>query len=46
VGGTSIPGASGGSISTISIPNGGATTTPSTTVLPVGPGGAPGGGGQ
>jgi hypothetical protein len=46
VGGTSIPGASGGSTSTISIPNGGATTTPSapgTSVLPVGPGGGPGG---
>ena len=45
VGGTSIPGA-GGSTSTISIPSSGATTTPSTTgttVLPVGPGGGPGG---
>jgi HAE1 family hydrophobic/amphiphilic exporter-1 len=44
VGGTSIPGA-GGSTTTISIPNSGATTpsTPGTTVLPVGPGGGPGG---
>ena len=47
VGGTTIPGASGGATATISIPTGGATTQPpatgTTTVLPLGPRGGPGG---